>query len=172
MIFEFSDLLLKQKELDGLIHENHQVSYETTRQRRLLAFYVELGELANATRSFKFWSLKGPESRERLLDEYADGLHFILSLALAYQFELPEFDQEEEDGDLNEKFLACYQSIADFSKKEDQMSFYQAFSDFISLGQALSFSKDDIFSAYENKLVVNYQRQKDRYQKRGYYGIR
>lgn len=37
-----------------------------------LALLVEVGELANATCCFKHWSVKGPESRERLLDEYSD----------------------------------------------------------------------------------------------------
>lgn len=163
MTFDFKDLLQKQAELDALIHQNHHVSYQTTKKKRLLAFLVELGELANATKTFKFWSLKPSESRERLLDEYADGLHFILSLALAYEINLPEFEQELEEGDLSEKFTICYQSICEFSIKEDDLSFYQAFSDFLALGQALSFTKDDIFHAYENKLVVNYQRQKDHY---------
>lgn len=163
MTFDFNALVLKQAELDKLIHKNHNVDYQTTKRRRLLAFLVELGELANATKTFKFWSLKPSESRTRLLDEYADGLHFILSLALANDIQLPVFEQELEEGDLSEKFISCYQSIAEFAKIEDQISFYQAFSDFIALGQALSFTKQEIFAAYENKLMVNYQRQKDNY---------
>ncbi len=164
MRFDFSELIDKQKALDSLIHLNHGVDYETTKRRRLLAFLVELGELANATRTFKFWSLKPPESRERLLDEYADGLHFLLSLALAYDIELPTFECDIDDEyDQGDKFINVYQSIVSFSKSEDQGDFYHTFSDFLSLGQALSFTNEDITAAYEAKLVVNYQRQKDKY---------
>ncbi|HKL84466.1 MAG TPA: dUTP diphosphatase [Bacilli bacterium] len=164
MEFDFEFLLEKQAELDALIHLNHKVSYESTKTKRLLAFLVELGELANAKRSFKFWSLKAGESNERLLDEYADGLHFLLSLALAHEFELPVFTIEEDaEQDLTEKFLACYQSITTFSSKLDKSSLYLAFSDFLALGQALSFTKEEIIAAYENKLVVNYQRQINKY---------
>lgn len=164
MEFDFELLLEKQASLDALIHANHHVTYETTKTKRLLAYLVELGELANATRTFKFWSLKEAETRERLLDEYADGLHFLLSLALAHKVALPLFIVEEEgDDNLTNKFLACYQSIGRFSEKEDKVHLFAAFSDFLALGQALSFTKEDIFNAYENKLMVNYQRQKDKY---------
>lgn len=165
MEFDFSELLVKQAALDALIHVNHHVDYETTKTRRLLAYLVELGELANATKTFKFWSLKPSESRERLLDEYADGLHFLLSLALAYQIQLPLITlSEEEDGlTLSDKFLACYQSSAKFSQSSDQGDLLQAFVDFLSLGQALSFDNEAILYAYENKLMVNYQRQKNHY---------
>lgn len=164
MDFDFELLLKKQGELDELIHQNHHVTYETTKTKRLLAYLVELGELANATKAFKFWSLKPSESRERLLDEYADGLHFLLSLVLAYRYELPVINLETEDEfDVTESFIACYQSMASFSKTQSKADLFTAFTDFIALGQALSFTKEDVFAAYENKLVVNYQRQKDHY---------
>lgn len=164
MEIDFEILLKKQSELDALIHHNHNVNYETTKTKRLLAFLVELGELANATKAFKFWSLKPSESRERLLDEYADGLHFLLSFALAHNIELPSFSVEEEgEIDVTEKFIACYQSVLRFNEDKDKSSLYLTFSDFIALGQALSFTKEEIVTAYENKLVVNYQRQKEHY---------
>lgn len=165
MEFDFETLLLKQKELDAKIHQNHGVNYEVTKSRRLLAYLVELGELANATKTFKFWSLKPSESRERLLDEYADGLHFILSLVLAYDYQLPLFtlsDEGDEDT-LTDKFTHCYQSIVKFSETPSSSQLFQAFSDFLALGQALSFTSEDIFHAYENKLMINYQRQNNKY---------
>ncbi len=52
----------------------------------LLALQVEVSELANATRCFKHWSVKEAESKERLLDEYADVLHFFLSIGSQLDF--------------------------------------------------------------------------------------
>lgn len=60
---------------------------------RLLALFAEVGELANATRCFKYWSKKGPESRERLLDEYVDILHFWLSIGNTLGFSSEEVEQ-------------------------------------------------------------------------------
>ncbi|MFT9495844.1 dUTP diphosphatase [Anaerosolibacter sp.] len=59
---------------------------------RLLALHVEVSELANATRCFKYWSSKAPEKKEVLLDEYADILHFFLSVGLALGFTSDEVE--------------------------------------------------------------------------------
>ena len=74
------DLFLAQSQLDETIAKNHNVTYKNTLIRRIMALTVEVGELANATRCFKFWSNKSSEPKEIVLDEYADGLHFLLSL--------------------------------------------------------------------------------------------
>ena len=54
--FDLTDLYKKQAELDAAIAANHNITYETTRPRRILALLVEFGEFANATRCFKYWS--------------------------------------------------------------------------------------------------------------------
>ena len=49
------ELFKAQAELDETIAKNHGISYATTRHRRLMACIVEIGELANATRCFKYF---------------------------------------------------------------------------------------------------------------------
>ncbi len=48
--------------------------------KRDLALTIELAELANETRCFKYWSSKGPSEREVILEEFVDSIHFLLSL--------------------------------------------------------------------------------------------
>lgn len=60
--------------------------------KKLLALNVEVGELANATRCFKYWSEKENEGTERILDEFADILHFLLSVANSLQFTSEEIE--------------------------------------------------------------------------------
>ena len=69
MLIDFKDLFIKQKELDLDIQQRHNVTYENTMSRRSLSLLVEIGELANATRCFKYWSNKPSESKERVYDE-------------------------------------------------------------------------------------------------------
>ncbi|MDA6141611.1 dUTPase, partial [Escherichia coli] len=73
---------------------------EDRNEKRLLAFIVELGECAQEHRGFKYWSkdqqprtkaVRVPAMMEEdkeyynpLLEEYVDGLHFVLELGLAY----------------------------------------------------------------------------------------
>jgi len=60
---------------------------------RILALSVEVGEFANATRCFKYWSIKPSEPKERLLDEYVDILHFWLSIGNTMKFTAEEIEQ-------------------------------------------------------------------------------
>jgi dimeric dUTPase (all-alpha-NTP-PPase superfamily) len=54
MIIDFSDILTKQKELDKNIFAKHNKTYHETFNERKLALLVELGELSNEVRSFKY----------------------------------------------------------------------------------------------------------------------
>lgn len=93
----------KQCKLDNYIMENmgltNIVSHEDLLQERILALMVEVSEFANATRCFKYWSIKGSESRERLLDEMADMMHFIPSI-----WESCGFEPEEVEGAYDKKY--------------------------------------------------------------------
>ncbi|MGV8982135.1 dUTP diphosphatase [Clostridium sp.] len=86
---QLEELYQKQRELDQLIvtkrftkpnGEELDGSSKCFLADRLLALSVEVSELANATRSFKYWSDKPSECDERVIDEYADVLHFFLSV--------------------------------------------------------------------------------------------
>lgn len=97
-MINLEELLKMQYELDTEIVKNYNTRSGNRFDKeqsdflteRLLAMVVEIGELANATKCFKYWSQKPPESRERLLDEYADCLHFQLSLGNTLDFTAQE----------------------------------------------------------------------------------
>ena len=72
-------LFMMQKELDDFIEQTQNIQQDVF-QEKGLALMVELAELANETRCFKFWSTKGPSAREVILEEYVDSIHFILRL--------------------------------------------------------------------------------------------
>ena len=82
MKIDLTDLYQAQRQLDEHIQTQHGVDYRSTRSKRTLALLVEVGELINETRAFKFWSLKAPSEKPIIVDEYADGIHFFLSLGL------------------------------------------------------------------------------------------
>lgn len=91
------ELYKMQSELDDLIIKKRHPStkrqdIEGLASNLLLAYQVEVSEFANATRAFKYWSNKGPEAREVLLEEYADGLHLFLSNGLQWGFTAKEVE--------------------------------------------------------------------------------
>ena len=78
MKIELKPLINEQAKLDAHIQSQHQVTYANTRDKRILALLVEIGEMINETKTFKFWSKKPSAEKPIILDEYADGLHFLL----------------------------------------------------------------------------------------------
>ena len=82
MQLKVNDLYQLQNGLDEEIYQKFSLTREGTSIRRRLALLVELGECVNETRCFKFWSVKGPSPAPVILEEYADGIHFLLSLGI------------------------------------------------------------------------------------------
>ncbi len=163
MKIDFTDLFKKQKELDIDIQEKHNVTYENTMTRRSLALFVEIGELANATRCFKYWSIKPGESKERVMDEYADGLHFLLSLGIALNVKNTIYEQQDSEEDLSTLFIKMYESISTFVESKKEEDYEKAFTIYLMIATKLDMSKDDIFSSYLLKLGENYHRQETNY---------
>lgn len=152
-----------QAALDEEIHLLHHESYETTFDKRVLSVLVELGEFANETRCFKYWSLKGPSPKEVILDEYADGLHFLLSLGIAIGIKEFEEDVPSPSISLTEQLLLVYEETINFRKKKDIDSYKKVMTSFLAILPLLGYGEEDAIEAYKKKLEVNHQRQKDHY---------
>lgn len=160
---DLTELFKVQAELDKTIAENHNISYETTRHRRILAAYVELGEFANATRCFKYWSNKPSESKEIVLDEYADGLHFFLSLGVDIKTHKMSYNRTKHCDNLYDQILETYTRLATFYKKQDDASYQKAFQAFLNIIPLLGYRWSTVEAAYYKKLGVNYKRQETNY---------
>ena len=163
MSIDLTNLYQKQAELDQTIAINHQVTYQTTRPRRTLALLVEIGEFANATRCFKYWSNKPSEAQDIVLDEYVDGLHFFLSLGIDIGVNKKQYNYTKHAKDLTEQILEVYKLAANFYKKQDEKSYIKAFQAFINIVPLLKVRWSTIEKAYYKKLGENYHRQDTNY---------
>jgi dimeric dUTPase (all-alpha-NTP-PPase superfamily) len=152
-----------QGELDATIHSNHHVSYEQVHYKRVLALLVELGEFANETRCFKFWSEKGPSEKAVILDEYADGMHFFLSLGIPLGVEKYTHKFKPDQKELTLQILKTYHEVTDLLEHYDAKHYAIAFSSFLNILPLLGYSGDDAIEAYKKKRQVNFERQKNHY---------
>ena len=162
-MIDLTNLYKKQAELDQRIADNHGVTYATTRERRILALLVEIGELANATRCFKYWSNKSSEPRDIVLDEYADGLHFFLSLGIDIKSKKMTYNYTKRSDNLTKQILETYRLSSIFYKKQDEASYIKAFQAFINIVPLLKERWPAIEKAYYKKLGENYSRQDNNY---------
>lgn len=160
---DFSKLFKLQENLDNRILQQRGLDNESLTSKKLLALQVEIAELANETRCFKFWSDKGPSNKNVILEEYVDCLHFILTLGLEKQFNDIEVELKELEYDATAQFLNLYVDINDFIVSSSKDHYLTLFEDFLSLGKSLGFTIDEIEEAYIKKNSVNHKRQIEGY---------
>jgi dimeric dUTPase (all-alpha-NTP-PPase superfamily) len=158
-------LFKMQKALDGHIEKQHQLEQEDLFDRKVLALLVEIGELANETRCFKFWSVKPSSEREVILEEFVDGVHFILSLGIECGYEDLESvpSNRTAETDISKQFLEIYEAVQKFRINRGKENYVELFQSYLKLAQLLGFTDDQIEQAYIKKNEVNYDRQRKGY---------
>ncbi|STO07765.1 MULTISPECIES: dUTP diphosphatase [Exiguobacterium] len=158
----WTTLFDQQRRLDERIKEEHQLSGNQF-DERLLALHVELGELANETRSFKFWSTKGPSPQDVILEEYVDGMHFLLSLGLALGYERESFPAGSSYLDATDAFLDVFRKVTNFGLSKTEAMYETLMAAYLELGYTLGFNEELIMMAYMSKNQVNHERQDQGY---------
>jgi len=152
-------LFMLQSELDAHIEEQHPRKEWTSRHpEKVLALLVELGELANETRCFKFWSDKPASERKVTLEEYVDCLHFVLSIGLEMDVELINIVPIKKKNVI-EQFTVLFNAVTILKIHFTPFVYNHVFSAFIGLGEMLGFTWDEIENAYLEKNAVNHDRQ-------------
>lgn len=155
----------EQRFLDKHIHQIHNVSYQTIGYELKLALIVELAELANEIRSFKFWSLKPSSAKDVILEEYVDGIHFITSLCIKFKVE-PKFNitgsikRYKSKKEITKSFIELFQKASDIDNDTKARTWYASY---LKFGLKLGLTMNDIIKAYELKNQVNHQRQENKY---------
>lgn len=157
------ELFAMQEELDRFIQSNREVEEDVFRKKGL-ALLVELGELANETRCFKFWSTKEASEREVILEEYVDSIHFLLSLGIEKNLNmLEEWPERVGETDLTELFIGTQLRILEFLEDYSMSNFQDVWSWYGDIAHALGFTYEEILDAYTAKNQTNYDRQNEGY---------
>lgn len=186
MELNIEKLMRMQEKLDARIFKKTGNTKEMIWEFHLQAFLTELGELGNEWRGFKHWSedqkpridvlvpAKGPEikleKRNLLLEEYIDGLHFLLSIGLMVEYSPYELEfkvkfptikaDDYSNKEITIKFLRIYECGTMMRYDDHYLSLFQYYLD---LGAMLGFTWDQIQEAYIQKNKVNHERQDQGY---------
>jgi len=160
---DWNILFSKQQKLDQYIIDNHQLTNNDLFEEKILALLVELGECANETRCFKFWSEKEASPKPVILEEYVDNIHFLLSLGLDKGFRFSNVEVLVTNKTVTEQFNIVFQHALAFHTKRTEETYKKLFQAYLQLGSLLGFTPEDIFKAYDEKNEVNYRRQDQGY---------
>jgi dimeric dUTPase (all-alpha-NTP-PPase superfamily) len=205
-----------QAKLDERIYKEHPPKEGEDRlAEKILALQVELGELAQNWRGFKYWSndqeprttakcemcdglgndiyftgsydngtlqecsepceycdgTGDDDSKNPLLEEYVDCLHFLLSIGLELETTNIVIDSDYTGADTTETFIFAFEtvielanSIRDGNKSYIYQVYEELFNLFVSLGEKyLGFSWEQVEQAYLAKNKINHERQESGY---------
>lgn len=179
----------QQKELEKHIVENKKLKGMDLFSGKVLAALVEIGENANEQRSWKHWSndqkprvyreevplhagipfFGDVKVRNPLLEEFADIVHFILSLgnSLAVDIEKVNNLPFAKEDNITMQYNTLFYLVSNIGVHEDKLFllhyYYLSFSYFLGLSEMLGFSWDEVEKAYYEKNEINHQRQENGY---------
>ena len=156
-------LFTMQKSLDTYIQIEKKINHDVFLEKGL-ALLIELAELANETRCFKFWSEKGPSDKEIILEEYVDSIHFLLSLGIEMNHDqLEKWPPNHMDESLTLLFLRTQSSINHFLLEPTLDNYKDVWSWYGAIASNLGFNHNDVVQAYIDKNKKNYERQRSGY---------
>lgn len=148
----FNDVLKSNKELDEMF--NNTFPDPEMVKKNKLELLVEIGELANETRYFKYWSNK-PIDIDLVKGEYADCI-----IITFYFFNIMNINLDEEFMRIDEYnkidiFGRLYKLASDFYYTDDKELIKEIFVTIINLGYMIGFNNDDIIDACMTKINKN-----------------
>lgn len=160
---QLTKLYSMQRGLDSYIQQQRDEQSDVFLEKGL-ALLVELAELANETRCFKFWSLKGPSENTIILEEYVDSIHFLLSLGIEKGFDtLTTWPEGEVKGELTQLFLKTSTAIHRFLDALTIDTYKDVWVHYGAIAKQLGFTNEEIIDAYIAKNEENYKRQNTGY---------
>ena len=154
----FNDVFKANKELDEMF--NTSFPDDEMVKKNKLELLVEIGELANETRYFKYWSNK-PINLDLVKGEYADciiiTLYFfnIMNIGLDEEFKIIEKYNKVDI------FGRLYKLSSDFYYNNDKELIKEIFVTIINLGYMIGFTNLDIIELTLNKINRDKERFKE-----------
>lgn len=158
-----NELYTVQKQLNDRILVEHNLNSEDLVNEKYMAFLVELGEFANETRCFKYWSTKGPSASNIIIEELSDVLHFLLTIGIMLDEPHLDFYLEETERDLTELFLSMYNDTNLIINTQSKFVYVRMFNTLMQIASQLGFNEQDVYNSYMNKNKINHQRQDNGY---------
>lgn len=149
---KFNIVYESNKELDKMFDDAF-VDPEMVKKNKL-ELLVEIGELANETRYFKYWSKK-PIDMELVKGEYADCVIMTLYFFNMKNISLEEDFKKIENYNKIDIFARLYKLASDYYYSDNKELIKEIFVTLINLGYIIGFNDQDIIDACLTKINKN-----------------
>ncbi len=164
MIYNFTKLAEKQVALDKLIKDKcPEMKDQQYWEDRIIALIVEVAELSNEIRFFKYWSNKPASDKEVILSELVDCLHFAFSLGNTIENESWIFAADDIKRPLPHIFFDLVARLHKMVFDNSTKKFKSMLNNIAEIAWHMGYTQEDIEEAYDKKNAINYQRQEEGY---------
>ena len=151
-----SEVYKKNKILDDIfINKFANIDKDMFRKNKI-ELLVEIGELANETKCFKYWTKKEP-NRDLVKEEYADCIIMTLCLYNYYGMELNDTKYEKMN-DINDLFAKLYQLASSIYFTDNQENLQKVLFYLINLAELLNIKKEEIVEVSLKKIELDTKR--------------
>ncbi len=155
MIEKYSVIYDDNKKLDKVFIEKYY--HDDFVKKNKLELLVEIGELANETRCFKYWSKKDID-HELVGYELADTIIMTLCFFNYLNIDLKIVRIDKIDRNIIDLFFEVYELATKFSQTEDNETIIKLFVLLINIGYYLGFTDDEIVEFCHNKIKKDLER--------------
>ncbi|WP_434336792.1 dUTP diphosphatase [Mesomycoplasma conjunctivae] len=159
----------KQKQLDLAFTEytskHGRINQENAlwEDQVIIAAIVEIAEFANEIESFKYWKINKKNNTDKIIEEYADAIHFLTSASLHFQLDHNFQPKQVENYDINNQFKKVFVLSSEFLLHKDKDILKELINYFLGFIKILNWDEKIIFDAYDKKYRTNLERIKNNY---------
>ncbi len=146
---EWNNIYNRNKKLDEIFFKEYGNTIEIY-NKNCVELLTELGEFANETKCFKYWSIKEP-NKEELLEEYADCIIMTLYFHNYFNLEIQAI-KIDEDKDIIELFNYLFEQSAKLMHNSSKELVIDIFNNLLYMGKLLKFTDQEIYDSCDKKI--------------------
>ena len=156
---QYNDIYNRNKKLDDIFMSKYMDTEDKLYEKNCLELVVELCELANESKCFKYWTVKKPD-KELVLEEFADSLLMVLYMFNTYNVEFVSTVDADSSDDILDEFNVIIRMCTNLMNRDNitDMFLKEIFTRLIHIGKLLLLSDNEIVDACYKKIIKNEER--------------
>lgn len=149
----FQQLFYLQQQLSSTYHESKNLNKDILISKKILSLQASIGTLASETKCFYYWDNNTSFQKNEIIDSYNKALSIILSIGIDNDFTELNLTIRSNNYQLTEQFLDLYIDISDFLICSSEDQYYTLVEDFLTLGNSLGFTIEELESNFNNFII-------------------
>ena len=149
---EYRRIYENNKRLDITFFERYQNTPDFFK-KNCIELLVELGEFANETKCFNYWSITEP-NKEKILEEYADCITMVLVFFNISNLEIEEYYNHIESKNLLDVLNHLYELSVTLMNNYSTQTVKDIFGNLLYVGEILNLKQEEIINSIDEKYKI------------------